>query len=263
MMQTTIQQQNEIEEIQYPEMHDLRWLADTSFKVEKLREYIQGNVEFNKLHGRTENDLSYQMNTISALETIEDNLSDDISDEVTSHPAYQWLVQIDGIDHEYIGKILGSIRFWPPKKNTMNEGTGKSRWAHTRGALLMYCGLGNSVITKYPNSSKIRESNEKLNKYIYEQIDSILMAKSHYYTYFQSELSAATFQHINDGYELNDYVNSQLEQRAKKATAILFICHIYEIVKIELDPAKDLKNIQSIQNIDDIYNDPMTMIGKI
>lgn len=264
MTQVEMQQNTEDEMPSYPETHDLRWLADTGFKIEKLREYIQGNVEFNKLHGRTETDLSYQMNTIFSLEEIECDLDEDIANEVMSHPAYPWLSGIKGIDEHYVGKILGSIRFWPPKKNATNEGTGKHRYAHTRGALLTYCGLGNNTATtKNPNSSKMRESNQKLNQYIFKQIDSLLAAKSHYHTYFQAELSASLTQHVDSGYKINEYVNEQLAQRARKATAILFLCHIYETVKLAINPEIGRESIQPIQNIDVFYNDPMNMVEKI
>lgn len=250
---------------QYPQVHKLKWLVDTNFKVEQLIDCIAENIDFNKSFGKDDEDLDYQLSTVKSVKEIHNYLEANLVKELETHPAWNWLSKINGIDPVIMGKLVGAIRFWPPKKNVINENTGKSRWAHSQGALLMYCGLGivqdNQGMMR-PQEQKeghARNANYKLKNYILSQVDLFLEVKNKYFDYYSAERENLINQYTENGISPFGENTPKLHTYAARATAVLFISHLWEVVRSEIGLKSPANNFP-IQEINELYNEPWNMI---
>jgi hypothetical protein len=237
-----------IEQVQYPGIYKLKWLVDVTEKVNRLIEYVDNNIDYSLSHGQNEDDLKFQLLTKNKFLELNREIGEGISEELEFHPAWPWLNEIPGLDPLLSGKVIGAIRFWPPKNNVANPITGKERYAHSRGAILMFCGLAYSK-GKDDNSNP----NYKLKKYLYSQVEKFLEVENKYYDYFieyRNELEKNSNEATS---EASSYMS------ALKSTATLFTIHLWEVVQRELGVSIPEATFNT--PLQEKYSDPWGMIG--
>ena len=157
-------------------------------------------------------------NTIDATEN-------EIIKSASHHPSWEWCSKLAGSDPVKMAKILGHIRFWPPQNNEINSSTEKPRWAHSRAAVLMFCGLG-TFNENYDWKQTDREPNSRLRSLVFDQIQDLIIAGGKYQKFFDYEKEKKLKLGTNE---------QNAHMAAKKATAILFINHLWEITRTNLD----------------------------
>ena len=236
------------------DMSKLEWLSDFSFKIDRIQESISNSIWYDSKVLGQEHNFSYREDYLEQFEEMESNIDEVLQKCIQSHPSWSWLSQLKGIKPTIMCRILGNIRFWPPAQNSLNANTGKIRWAHTRGALLMYCGLGfvdNGKGGKKPQNFKKgqnRDANYKLREYIFEQVNWFLVEKNRYFDFYNDEC-----EFLRNKYSSN----KNIEDMGVRSTAVLFMTHLWDITQQEL-------GIEIPENTDKFhkpeYSDPWKMI---
>ena len=195
------------------DMFDLKFLTDTCSKLESILEHIEDNMQFNvESCNRDEDDLNYQYNSHRDIRRVIDDMDCAIMKEFGQHPLQSW-IGIDGFNPVLMGKIAGSIRFSPPKRNTTSNSTGRERWAHSEGALLTFCGLEN-------RNNKNIKANRFLNKYIMAQVIE-LTAENYSYRELNYKYTTTLEEALPNASA--EYIKSE----ALRNTAVYFMKEIY------------------------------------
>ena len=237
-----------INQNQYPDVSKLQWAVDIFYRIERLIDLIENNLNYNQIRSKdTSLDLSLQNLTKEKLVAVNSELERQIGTEIANHPGWAWLNSIKGIDPMLMGKVVGGIRFWPPEKNITNANTGKERWAHSCGALLMYCGLG-----VYDKQREVRSMNLRLKKYIFDQTVKFIAQNNSYAKYY--EMKRGTKENVSLSSPI-DPVQNALDIRALRMTAILFMTHLWYVVQSTIDESNKIF-LSGIAP----YNDPWKMV---
>ena len=210
--------------------YDLKFLADVQMKVDNVREHILDNIDFNLRCGRKEEDL--RSKTV-LRETIDSELTSRISSEIRTlvhqHPLWtDWGKDFEGISPVLFGRVVGMIRFSPPKKNVTSNDTGRERWAYSADSLVNYCGFGNG-----------RNYNSTMFNCMSDLINDLLEHNNAYSTSFGLLLDAkennmlANLQANVDSSltELNDIQFERVYRDVFRTVAVQFIRDMYEVAQ--------------------------------
>src|SRR3989344_6480971 len=215
-------------DISYPNLIKLEWAADIALKIRRLNQAIN----YNSIPIEHKIDIEILKDFFKKdVDALSNKINRELDTLVREHPAWHWLQKVDGINPALMGHILGSVRLWPPDGRKVNEMTGKERWAHSRGALLMYCGM----VTGKRNDMNFSTTNIIIKDCVFEQVKLFIDKKNGYYSYFMKQ--------TNDQYAL-------------KNTVILFLNHIWEVTRKELK----LAITPPFMRDGEVYVDPMEII---
>ena len=210
--------------------YDLKFLADVQMKVDNIREHVLDNIEFNLRCGRKESDLSSK---IVLMDTIDNELTYKIADEIDTliqqHPLWkEWGSAFEGVNPVLFGRVVGMIRFAPPKKNVTSNDTGRERWAYSADSLVNYCGFGNG-----------RNYNNTMFNCMSDLINNLLEHKNSYSNYFGLLLDTkegnmlANLQTNVDASvtELNDVQFERVHRDVFRAVSVQFIKDMYDVAQ--------------------------------
>ena len=256
MSSEVIRIDNVMSDLSSAEIDELPWLAKTAKELEKFRIRIGNSIDGQKNAGKAVSDHRFAfLDVIEELESKADSL---LKQESRKHPAWHWLCRMKGISAETMGKVLGNIQLWEPEEKTLNEDTGKLRYAHSRGALLMYCGLGvvpngdGTFRAQKPTKGATRDANYDVRSMIYWQIDLFKRQKNKYYQFYIQEKAKLHDEMARRGREVIPTPSAvqrkklegkegegtiwlgHLDNMATRATCSLFMCHLWEVTRESL-----------------------------
>ena len=219
MVTTTTETQQQIE------MYDLKFLTDTCIKLEYIFDHVTDNIDFNLYTcNRAEEELPYQYTCRADITGTIQYIEDSIVNEFAKHPLHEWSLSIGGINPVLMGKIAGSIRFSPPKRNSTSNSTGRERWAHSLNALLTFSGLEN-------RNNKNTKANQSLNRYIISQTEELIVNNNKYKELYEKyESSIENFLMRQSDFVSLDVHRVFIRNESLRNTATYFMEEVYNFM---------------------------------